>query len=159
MIKNYESVSTNDEYRSFEMRSKAITALSISGCILIFVFILYFSYIPNRPKAIGLILRQDRKEILNKIKAKNDILFTTYGWINEDQKIVKLPVNRAIQLTLPILNKLQSNELKIVRAVSDYDSDVLGLSRSIINESYCSAYSKKTNIALMIENLNSKNSQ
>lgn len=92
------------------------TFVAIIGCFLIFGIVLYLAYIPQRrsePRVdLAKIPREERwkftaegrLEHLNAMRAKEQAIATSYAWIDKDDGIVQLPIQRAMQLTLQELN-------------------------------------------------------
>ena len=83
-----------------------VTAAAVLGGFLIFVLILVIAYLPNRPQAIpqGTKTPEERAAMLREMRAKEVASATTYGWVDQTKGIVRIPIDRAVQLTIDDLN-------------------------------------------------------
>lgn len=83
-------------------------AAAVSGFI-IFVVILAIAYLPNQAVPIpqGTKTPEERAAILRDLRAKETEAATTYGWVDQSKGIVRVPVERAMQLTIDELNHNQ----------------------------------------------------
>ncbi len=79
--------------------------LGAIGSLLIFVFILYFAYLPLRPQSADASIRKERQERLAEHQAKEHSLAQNYRWVNEPEGVVRIPVERAMQLTVERINR------------------------------------------------------
>jgi hypothetical protein len=84
-----------------------ITAAAVIGGFLIFVLILVIAYLPNQAAPIpqGTKTDKERAEILAALRAKEHDTSTTYGWVDQTKGIVRVPIERAMQLTIEDLNR------------------------------------------------------
>jgi hypothetical protein len=76
------------------------------GCAL-FLGVLWFAYVKQFPHAElgdGVHTAQQREETLKKLQLKMAADSTTYGWVDKDKQVVRLPIDRAMQLTVEDLN-------------------------------------------------------
>ncbi len=82
------------------------TAVAVIGGFLIFILILVIAYLPNRPAPLpeGTRTPQERAIILSEMRAKETAALTTYGWVDQSKGIVRIPIDRAIQLTIDETN-------------------------------------------------------
>lgn len=79
------------------------TVLAVIGGFAIFLLILVVAYLPNRqelPRGVGSKSREEGKAILAELRGKEHTDATTYGWIDKDKGVVRLPLDRAIELTI-----------------------------------------------------------
>ena len=78
---------------------------TLIGCAL-FLGVLWFAYFKQRPAPLGDGVRTSaqREATLKKLHDKESADATTYGWVDKDKKIVRLPLDRAIELTIQDLN-------------------------------------------------------
>lgn len=77
------------------------------GVILIFVLILAITYYPNRPDEIGTVTVEQRKATLAEVEANQDNLISEYAWVNEAEGVVRLPIERAMELAVRDLSTAQ----------------------------------------------------
>lgn len=82
--------------------SFAATLLAALGGFVIFILILVVAYLPNRaaPAGDGVKTPAERKSALIELQGKERTAATSYGWIDKDKGVVRLPIDRAIELTL-----------------------------------------------------------
>lgn len=82
--------------------SFAATALAAIGGFAIFLVILAVAYLPNRAAPIGDGVKtpKERKELLVELRGKEHTAATSYAWIDKEKGTVRLPIERAIELTI-----------------------------------------------------------
>ncbi len=76
------------------------------GCAL-FLGVLWFVYVKQFPKVElgdGVHTTQQRVDTLQKLHAQEDASAHSYGWVDQDKRVVRLPIERAMQLTVDELN-------------------------------------------------------
>ena len=90
------------------------SAAGIIGCFLLFLVILFIAYIPSRQTdvrgaanlseeeriAANLLTPAERKARLETLHAREAAEMDSYGWIDQKNGVVRLSVERAIQLTI-----------------------------------------------------------
>ncbi len=79
------------------------TALAVIGGFAIFAIILAVAYLPNKqdlPRGVGSKSREEGKAILKELHGAEQAAATTYAWIDKDKGVVRLPLDRAIELTI-----------------------------------------------------------
>jgi len=83
-----------------------VTAAAVVGGFLIFVLILVIAYLPNRPAPVsqGTKTPEERVVILREMRAKETAAATTYGWVDQTKGVVRIPIDRAVQVTIDELN-------------------------------------------------------
>lgn len=83
-----------------------VTAAAVLGGFLIFTLILVIAYFPNKPEALtqGTKTPEERAVILREMRAKETAAATTYGWVDQTKGVVRIPIDRAVQLTIDDLN-------------------------------------------------------
>lgn len=91
-------------------RKILVSAFAWVGVILIFVFIVYVAYVPNRARDLNEANAQQRTEIRLNVDATQEKIATTYGWVNEADGIVRVPTERAKELVLKELRAAQSSD-------------------------------------------------
>lgn len=79
-----------------------ITLLAAVGGFAIFVLILVVAYIPRKPEPLpeGSLTPAERSAALAEMRAKEQAAATTYGWVDQSQGVVRLPLDRAVELTI-----------------------------------------------------------
>lgn len=83
----------------------ATLAAAIGG-FAIFLLILYIAYLPQKPATLsqGSKTPAERTATLSDLRAKDKSATTTYGWIDQSKGVVRLPTDRAVELTIRELN-------------------------------------------------------
>lgn len=78
-----------------------ITAAAVIGGFLIFTLILVVAYLPNKPAPLepGTKTPAERATILKEMRAK-EVAGNSYGWVDQGKGIVRVPIERAMQLTI-----------------------------------------------------------
>jgi len=78
------------------------TAAAVIGGFLIFVLILVVAYLPNKPAPLpeGTKTQEERAAILRDLRAKELAGATTYGWVDQTKGVVRIPIERAMELTV-----------------------------------------------------------
>lgn len=82
--------------------SFSATLLAAIGGLSIFLVILFVAYLPNKadPAGDGVKTPAERKALLAELRGKEQTAATTYGWVDKDKGVVRLPLERAIELTI-----------------------------------------------------------
>lgn len=82
--------------------SFAVTLIAAIGGFAIFGLILLVAYLPNKaaPAGDGVRTPEQRKAALAELHGKEQTAATTYAWIDKDKGVVRLPLDRAIELTI-----------------------------------------------------------
>ena len=83
-----------------------VTLAAIIGGFAIFVLILFIAYLPQAPAPLldGTKTPEERAATLAEVQAKDKAAATTYGWVDQPKGVVRLPTERAIELTITELN-------------------------------------------------------
>lgn len=78
-----------------------INFFAFVGCMLVFGLLVYITYVQKQPDTIDEAAIQIRTERYQDIQLAEEAVLNvdTYDWINEAEGKVRLPVDRAIQLT------------------------------------------------------------
>ena len=78
------------------------TAAAVVGGFAIFILILVVAYLPNKPAPLpeGTKTPEERAAILRELRAKETAAATTYGWVDQTKGVVRIPIERAMQLTV-----------------------------------------------------------
>jgi len=79
-----------------------VSAIAVIGGFLIFVLILVIAYLPNKPAPLpeGTKTPEERAVILRELRAKETAAATSYGWVDQTKGVVRIPIERAMQLTV-----------------------------------------------------------
>lgn len=72
------------------------------GALLLFAGFTGFILARTRAPSIDESRATYRQKILAQMRATNQVLSTTYGWIDPTKGIVRLPISRAVELSLQI---------------------------------------------------------
>ena len=83
--------------------------LTIVGFFL-FLFVLSFMWMDNERETIARSNRSadERYEILRTKREQDEERLHSYGWIDQDKGIVRLPIDRAMELLLQETNQTQN---------------------------------------------------
>jgi hypothetical protein len=78
------------------------TLLAAVGGFAIFGVILAVAYMPKKVEQVGDGVRspEQRKAILAELQGKAQTHATTYGWVDKDKGVVRLPIDRAMELVV-----------------------------------------------------------
>lgn len=95
-----------------------LSALAWIGVILLFVLIVWIAYLPTRPQPLDQALIEQRKKTLADVRAKQFKLVNSYEIIDAQNKIVRIPVERAMELTIQRLNTKSGSDLSNSQSVA-----------------------------------------
>jgi len=88
---------------SFPHRTPVFTALVVIVCFASFVWLAKKIYTPNAAAVQtveGVKTPPERKALLQEHRQKEHADATTYGWVDQKAGVVRLPIERAIELTV-----------------------------------------------------------
>ncbi len=88
---------------SFPHRTPVFTALIVLLCFAAFVWFAKKIYTPHAATVEvveGVRTPEDRKKLLDEHRQKEHADATSYGWIDQKAGTVRLPIDRAIELTV-----------------------------------------------------------
>ncbi|MBM3879114.1 MAG: hypothetical protein FJ387_05275 [Verrucomicrobia bacterium] len=74
--------------------------VGIAGTLLIVGWLTHFVVQRTRPPGIDQARAELRLKNLAELRAENQTALTSYGWIDKNKGLVRLPIARAIELTL-----------------------------------------------------------
>jgi hypothetical protein len=92
-----------------------VSVAAVCGCFALFLLIIYIAYLPQREKTdeadLSQVSADDRWQYspegraakLQDLRAHEQTELTTYGWIDEKAGVVRLPIDRAMELTVQSL--------------------------------------------------------
>ncbi len=88
---------------SFPHRTPVFTTGLVLVCFALFGWLAFKVYTPHAykvDKVEGLRTPEDRKVILEQLRAKELAESTSYGYLDQKTGVVRLPIERAIELTV-----------------------------------------------------------
>ncbi len=88
---------------SFPHRTPVFTTVLVLVCFAVFGWLALKIYAPHAytvDRIEGVKTPGDRKAILEKNRQKEHTDSTSYGWVDQKAGIVRLPIDRAIELTV-----------------------------------------------------------
>ena len=74
--------------------------LAAIGALLIMAALVSFTIRNTRPVPLGSDRAEERRAALAQLRGEERKAMTTYDWVNKDSGVVRLPVDRAMELTL-----------------------------------------------------------
>lgn len=83
-----------------------VTLAAAIGGFAIFAIILLVAYLPKKPEPLpdGARTPDQRKAALAEMRAKEKSAAATYGWTDQANGVVRIPIERAVQLTREEIN-------------------------------------------------------
>lgn len=94
MSNPHETVSEPSDQKVF------ISALGWVGVIFVFFLILAVAYLPNRAVSLEEAAAAERMTIRNTVRGEQARLVSTYEWVDRERGVVRIPVERAMKLTV-----------------------------------------------------------
>lgn len=91
-------------------RKALFSALGWLGVFFLFALIVVIAYLPNRAASQYEVDRQARFEIKRDLDARQERLATTYDWVNRNDGVVRIPIERAMELTVRELRGRSTTE-------------------------------------------------
>ena len=86
-------------YQEFKS-SAVIYVAAVVGSFLIVALLVWAMYRYTRPPEIAQNRAQERKKNLAELRVAETETLNNYGWVDQAKGIVRLPIGRAIELTL-----------------------------------------------------------
>jgi hypothetical protein len=82
--------------------SFAATLVAVVGGFAIFLLIMLVAYLPNKaaPAGDGVRTPEQRKAALAELRGKEQTTATTYGWVDQNAGVVRIPISRAKELLI-----------------------------------------------------------
>jgi hypothetical protein len=87
-----------------------LLALGIIGAIGLTAVILYFV---NRPVPLTVGPAEERKAKLAEVNAKQNDIISSYAWVDQPNGVVRIPVERAMRLTIEKLEKAKKGAKEV----------------------------------------------
>lgn len=93
-------------------RGDLLPAIAIVAGFLLLGVVVYFVYSKNRADAVawGGNDPAQRAELLREMRERESEQLGSYGWVDEDAGIVRLPIERAMELTVEEINRDRQDE-------------------------------------------------
>lgn len=78
------------------------TLVAVVGGFAIFLLIMLVAYLPNKtaPAGDGVRTPDERRAALAELRGKEQTATTTYGWVDQNAGVVRIPVSRAKELLI-----------------------------------------------------------
>jgi hypothetical protein len=89
-----------------------ISALGWIGVFLIFLLIVVVAYLPNQAASQEEQNVEARTAIRNKVRADQALLLDGYQWVNQAEGVVRIPVDRAMEIAVEELRDQQAGEVQ-----------------------------------------------
>ena len=83
------------------------SALGWIGVLLVFAFIVAVAYFPNRSTSQEARNVEVRLAIRNEVRQQQATLVNAYEWVDQNNGVVRIPVERAMELTVQELRAKQ----------------------------------------------------
>ncbi len=80
--------------------NRTLSVIGGVGFILLFLLILWVAYLPYRPEPIAEVQAKTRLENLSEIENASTEAITTYGVVNPQEGVYRIPVEEAMRLTV-----------------------------------------------------------
>jgi len=92
----------SDELNSDKKGTFIFTLLSSLGFLAIFLLILTVAYLPKRvaPAGDGVKSPEERKALLSELRGKEQTAANTYGWVDKEKGIVRIPISAAMEISI-----------------------------------------------------------
>lgn len=84
-----------------------VSALGWIGVCLVFLLIVAVAYLPNRAKSQEEKNAAIRYQIRNEVRGEQARLVSSYEWVNQNEGVVRIPVEQAMRLTVEELRQKQ----------------------------------------------------
>lgn len=88
---------------AFPHRTPVFTTVLVMACFAVFGWLAYRVYVPvARPaaKVEGVKTPAERRALLDELKLKEQAAAASYGWVDQKAGVVRLPLDRAMSLTV-----------------------------------------------------------
>ncbi|GHC06185.1 hypothetical protein [Cerasicoccus arenae] len=89
-----------------------LSILGALGTLLLFALIIVIAYyIPAKEREpVNAEIVSERQATLAELKAKETELATSYGVVDQTKGVVRIPIERAMELVVPRLNETESSK-------------------------------------------------
>ena len=100
MSANPSIIMSDSEKIESSWGNRTLSVIGGVGFILLFLLILWVAYLPYRPEPIAEAQAKVRLENLNEIENASTEAITTYGVVNAQEGVFRIPVEEAMRLTV-----------------------------------------------------------
>lgn len=104
----------SDGFKVPSNRAFWLSVIGVIGCFLVFAIVIIIAKVPARVAggtkpaemtdeeriAANLLTPKERMDRLNELRIKEDHALTSYQWIDKEKGIVRLPIDRAMELVV-----------------------------------------------------------
>lgn len=90
-------------------RKILLSALGWIGVIFCFFLVVAVAYLPNRAVDNEEKLAEERLQIRNQVRGEQARLVDAYEWVDQEQGIVRIPIDRAMKLAVEELRAEQQD--------------------------------------------------
>ena len=96
----------SDSQKTPSSSSTLTTVAAAIVAFVIFALIVFIAYLPKTPAPLpdGVRTPEQRKAALAEMRAKEKAATTTYGWVDQANGVVRIPIDEAVKLTIRELN-------------------------------------------------------
>lgn len=91
-------------------RKALFSAIGWLGVFFLFALIVVIAYLPNRAASQYEVDKKERFQIKRDSDARQERLATTYDWVNRNEGVVRIPIERAMELTVRELRGQSNSE-------------------------------------------------
>jgi len=81
--------------------------LGVVGSILLFALIVLITYVYNQPPEPDAAIIENRLSSLSELEAQMEEAATGYAWVDRQKGLVRIPIDRAVELATERLRKSQ----------------------------------------------------
>jgi hypothetical protein len=93
----------SDSSFSFPHRTPVFTAVIVILCFAAFGWLAKRIYVPHAAEVQpveGVLTPVERKALLTENRTKEQAAATSYGWVDQSKGVARLPIDRAVELTV-----------------------------------------------------------
>lgn len=91
-------------------RKVLLSAVGWVGVIFCFFLVVAVAYLPNRAVSQEERDAEERYTLRNEVRGEQARLVEAYEWINQDEGVVRIPVERAMKLTVEEMRSASGGE-------------------------------------------------
>jgi uncharacterized membrane protein len=82
----------------------------VLACLLVFAVLVYIAYVMNQPDSVNAEAAKVRAERYQALRLETADTLHTYAWVDQEAGVVRIPVERAVQLTGERLQRAQRQD-------------------------------------------------
>ncbi|CAM2995719.1 hypothetical protein [Rariglobus hedericola] len=96
----------SDSTKTPSSSGSLLTVAAAIGGFAIFALIVFIAYLPKKPDPLpdGVRTPEQRKAALADLRAKEKAAATSYGWVDQNAGIVRIPIDEAVAITIKEIN-------------------------------------------------------